>query len=637
MFSACGMILTIVGASRTSEIVADLSEKLSELTTNSKDETEKDGVVKLGGEVSGANESDGQEIEERHEHEFENTTVVPTCDSYGYTLYFCACGEEYIGDVVSATGHNFGEWEVVKYPTCEEEGEERRICLNNETHVEKRTIRQLAHEFNSSVTLPTCETGGYTTYTCSKCGETYKSDVVSATGHDFGEWEVVKYPTCNEEGEEVRICRHDEKHLEKRIIPKLSHNYVKEIIVSTCYMAGYTVYTCSECGHSFVSDYSPAYGHDFSEWAIVRPATCKQEGEECRFCINDETHIETRTIPKLSHSYVASVVKPTCEENGYTLYVCSECGDSFKGDFVSFTGHEFSERIIAPSCEEEGYLLRKCERCGKEEKTDVKSALGHSYGEWIAVSESEERRYCSICGKEEKRYNSEQHEHDYTERIYKPTCVDKGYTLHICSRCGDHFETDFTEMIPHDFEPEKIVEPTLSDKGYTLYRCKVCGATEKRDFVDYEDTENDDFLYEIADGKAIIIGLKNDKLEKIVIPSQIDGYSVIKIAENAFKNNLKITSCVISDGVEEIGDEAFSGCKGLMEVKLGKDLNKIGILAFKDCDLLNKVDYPIGKKWKYKEDGGVYNNPPDNSPDSAVFANYLTTQYVDYIWFGIGG
>jgi hypothetical protein len=34
------------------------------------------------------------------------------------------------------------------------------------------------------VTAPTCTTGGYTTYTCSKCGDSYTGDEVAALGHD---------------------------------------------------------------------------------------------------------------------------------------------------------------------------------------------------------------------------------------------------------------------------------------------------------------------------------------------------------------------------------------------------------------------------------------------------------------------
>ena len=38
------------------------------------------------------------------------------------------------------------------------------------------------------------------------------------------------------------------------------------------------------------------------------------------------------------HSYRASVVAPTESERGYTLYICDECGDTYKDNFVQPTG-----------------------------------------------------------------------------------------------------------------------------------------------------------------------------------------------------------------------------------------------------------------------------------------------------------
>lgn len=42
-----------------------------------------------------------------------------------------------------------------------------------------------------------------------------------------------------------------------------------------------------------------------------------------------------------SHSYQASAVAATCTEPGYTLYTCSKCGESYRGNFVPSLGHSF--------------------------------------------------------------------------------------------------------------------------------------------------------------------------------------------------------------------------------------------------------------------------------------------------------
>ena len=35
-----------------------------------------------------------------------------------------------------------------------------------------------------------------------------------------------------------------------------------------------------------------------------------------------------------THEYEETVVNPTCEDDGYTLYTCKECGDSYQEEKV---------------------------------------------------------------------------------------------------------------------------------------------------------------------------------------------------------------------------------------------------------------------------------------------------------------
>lgn len=44
-----------------------------------------------------------------------------------------------------------------------------------------------AHSYQTAVTPPTCETEGYTTYTCSACGYSYDGDYAAPAGHTAGE------------------------------------------------------------------------------------------------------------------------------------------------------------------------------------------------------------------------------------------------------------------------------------------------------------------------------------------------------------------------------------------------------------------------------------------------------------------
>ncbi len=82
-----------------------------------------------------------------------------------------------------------------------------------------------------------------------------------------------------------------------------THNYVSAVIEPTIWDKGYTLFTCTECGYSYMDNF-----------------TSKLPAHE-----ENEVHV---------HNYIASVVAPTSTERGYTLYVCEGCGDSYKDNYV---------------------------------------------------------------------------------------------------------------------------------------------------------------------------------------------------------------------------------------------------------------------------------------------------------------
>ncbi|MBQ2061852.1 MAG: InlB B-repeat-containing protein, partial [Oscillospiraceae bacterium] len=103
----------------------------------------------------------------------------------GTTIYTTIIGEEHVhtpGDPVvennvAATCTAAGSYDSVVY--CTECGEE----LSRETV----TVPALGHDYVAVVTEPTCTEAGFTTYTCSRCGDTYTGDATEALGHLPGE------------------------------------------------------------------------------------------------------------------------------------------------------------------------------------------------------------------------------------------------------------------------------------------------------------------------------------------------------------------------------------------------------------------------------------------------------------------
>lgn len=60
------------------------------------------------------------------------------------------------------------------------------------------------------------------------------------------------------------------------------------------------------------------------------------------------------------HIYAAQVVAPSCIESGYTVYTCSNCGNSYKSDYTDAVGHMY--KYI--NTDANGEIEYSCEYCG---------------------------------------------------------------------------------------------------------------------------------------------------------------------------------------------------------------------------------------------------------------------------------
>ena len=58
------------------------------------------------------------------------------------------------------------------------------------------------HNYTATVTAPTCTEAGYTTHTCSKCGDAYKDSSTSALGHSYSNGKCTR---CGEQAESVTL------------------------------------------------------------------------------------------------------------------------------------------------------------------------------------------------------------------------------------------------------------------------------------------------------------------------------------------------------------------------------------------------------------------------------------------------
>ena len=130
------------------------------------------------------------------------------------------------------------------------------------------------------------------------------NSVPCTENHNYGEWKTIEEATCTKAGLKQRTCSFD-GNVQKEEIPAKGHT---EVVIN-----GYAA-TCEKSGLT--------------------------DGKKCSVC--GEVLEAQKEIPKLDHSYIKTVVEPTCTEQGYTIYKCETCGDTKNADYVNAIDHDFS-------------------------------------------------------------------------------------------------------------------------------------------------------------------------------------------------------------------------------------------------------------------------------------------------------
>ena len=465
------------------------------------------------------------------EHSYSAEVTAPTCTEAGYTTYTCSCGDSYVADETEALGHTYEA--VVTAPTCTEAGYTTYTCSVCSDSYAADETEALGHTYEAAVTAPTCTEAGYTTYTCSVCGDSYVADEVAALGHTEKTIEG-KAPTCTENGlTEGKVCTTCDKTLvsqnsilatghvdenkdytcdvcgedlctdhNEEIIPSkaptctetgltegkkcsicgdillpqdeiaaLGHSYEAAVTAPTCTEAGYTTYTCSVCGDSYVADEVAALGHNYD--AVVTAPDCLNGGYTTYTCSVCGDSYVADEVAALGHNYDSVVTAPDCSNGGYTTYTCSVCGDSYVADEVAALGHiageAVQENVVAPDCVNDGSLeeVVYCVRCEEELHREFCTILARGHAGGTATCHNP--KTCVDCGE----YYGDTLEHSFTNYVHdgNATCTEDGTKTAYCDNgCGDFHTLPNTGFAPgHDWVEATTEAPKT---------CKNCGETE---------------------------------------------------------------------------------------------------------------------------------------------------------------
>jgi len=328
-------------------------------------------------------------------HDLEqHAAKAPTCTEPGWDAYE-ACsrfGCDYTTrKELPALNHDLVR-HVAQAPTCTEKGWAYDTCSRSGcNYTTRKELPALNHDLKQyAAKAPTCTEIGWDAYeACSRCDYTTRKEL-PALKHDLVYYKA-KDPTCTEPGcDAYETCsRCDYTTYVER--PALKHDLRQRVIKApTCTQMGWAYETCSRCDY-FATPLLPALNHDLEQHAAKAP-TCTEIGwdayEACSRC-DYTTYVE---LPALNHDYQAVTVEPTCEADGYTIFTCSRCKDSYTADPTDKLGHQFGAWSPNGTASQSASCLR--DGCAHTGSTDCRKFT-------FRTAEGETLTFCPVCGQAE--------------------------------------------------------------------------------------------------------------------------------------------------------------------------------------------------------------------------------------------
>ena len=160
----------------------------------------------------------------------------------------------------------------------------------------------------------------------------------------------------------------------------------------TCTKPGWDAFdTCPRCYYTTFRAI-PALKHDLEHHEAKAP-TCTEIGwdayDTCSRCDYTTTYVE---LPALNHDYQAVTVEPTCETDGYTVFTCSRCKDSYTADPTDKLGHQFGAWSPNGTGSQSASCLRQ--GCAHTGSTDCRKFT-------FRTAEGETLIFCPVCGQAE--------------------------------------------------------------------------------------------------------------------------------------------------------------------------------------------------------------------------------------------
>lgn len=453
-------------------------------------------------------------------YQTKQTIQYPDCDDTGTRVintYCATCKTLYSTEeeILPAKGHVFNEWKDVVSPDCDDEGQQRRVCIVC-GYSETKGVSAKGHDWEDELKVdkePTCYEEGSRSRHCKNCDITKDSETIPMTEHTPGKPTKDKEnpATCVDGGSYEQVVSCDVCHAEISrtliAIPATGHSYGdwEEVTSPDCDDEGVKQRKCSNCG-DVDSENVVAEGHTWEETPrIDKEATCVADGSKSTHCAKCNATINPEVIPATGHTPGDKVkeneILPSCTTPGSydEVVYCKVCEGEVSRTTVRVDPipHDFGEweTIDTAECDNDGYEQRSCKTCGYTE-TNGLSATGHSWNEDFvtdteATCETDGSRSirCTKCGavKESQSIPATGHKpgKKQQENVVPPDCTIHGSYEEVtyCTVCDKEVSRELksTDPLGHQFtEWETKESPTCDDDGVQERYCEVCKFTETR-------------------------------------------------------------------------------------------------------------------------------------------------------------
>lgn len=221
---------------------------------------------------------------------------APTCTTEGKQITTCkVCGKVLDTQTLAATGHTRGETVVDRKPTCTADGMEHACCAVCGTVIYS-AILPAQHSFGEWVqyTPATAQGDGVQVRTCTVCNYTEMQKLAGGNHvHTYKKTTVAA--TCTTEGCDLYTCDCGDSYREN-VTSATGHSAIEVTTAATCVSDGFKVCTCTACHAVWLEAGNTALGHSWNSGKITKAATADTDGTKLYTCTRCGAE-KTETLP----------------------------------------------------------------------------------------------------------------------------------------------------------------------------------------------------------------------------------------------------------------------------------------------------------------------------------------------------